>query len=81
VAHNKSIRGGEKNNRDGLHRMPSGLLHCADSLSGGVHGTFVDYFGPPGSPLERVSAHEDGGIGGKEQHAPALLHSIAGRKR
>jgi hypothetical protein len=77
----KSARGREVTNKDGLHRMPSGLIHTADSLAGGVHGTFVDYYGPPGSPLDHVAHVEDGGIGGKEQHAPALLKSIAGRSR
>lgn len=81
MASYKSARGREKENRDGLHRLPSGLIHTADSLAGGVHGTFVDYFGPPGSPVDRVSHVEDGGLGGGEQHAPALLSGLAGRRR
>lgn len=59
----------------GLHGMPSGLYHTADSLAGGVHGTFVDRFGPPGDPRTKTSiSGSDGGSGlGK---APALLKTM-----
>jgi hypothetical protein len=77
----KSIKGREKDNRDGLHEMPSGLIHTADSLAGGPQGTFVDRFGPPGSPAMRAAAVRDGGVGESEQHAPALLSGLAGRRR
>lgn len=39
----------------GLHDMPSGLYHTADSYAGGRRGTFVDRFGPPGDPTQRTS--------------------------
>jgi hypothetical protein len=36
-----------------VQHMPSGLVHCADSLAGGREGTFIQRFGAPGDPLEK----------------------------
>lgn len=41
-----------------IHKMPSGLTHCADSLAGGKEGTFIHRFGSPGDPLEKSHGSE-----------------------
>jgi hypothetical protein len=41
-----------------VYKMPSGLVHCADSLGGGREGTFVQRFGAPGDPLEKSRGSE-----------------------
>lgn len=59
----------------GLHEMPSGMYHTADSLANGPHGKFVDRFGPPGDPTSKTKPGKGGdamGIG----KAPALLKSM-----
>lgn len=64
----------------GLHEMPSGLYHTADSLSNGPHGTFVDRFGPPGDPMKKQGCAENGdamGIG----RAPALLKTMQSNRQ
>ncbi len=47
-----------------LNKMESGLVHCADSLSGGREGTFIQRYGAPGDPLEK-SAGVSGDLYGK----------------
>ena len=46
---------------EGLHELPSGLYHTADSLAGGRRGMFVDRFGPPGDPTIKPAIAGDGG--------------------
>lgn len=56
----------------GLHEMPSGLYHTADSYAGGKRGTFVDRFGPPGDPTQK--AHPASSASGMDLgKAPNLL--------
>lgn len=56
----------------GLHEMPSGLYHTADSLADGPRGLFVDRFGPPGDPTKKTfpSGRKSGADLGK---APPIL--------
>lgn len=77
MASHKSERTGKigKGTDGGLHDMPSGLYHTADSLADGPHGLFVDRFGPPGDPTLKSACPNDGdamGIG----RAPALLKTM-----
>lgn len=65
----------KKTSGSGLHEMPSGIIHTADSLANGPRGTFVDRFGPPGDPQSKSSVAKNGdamGIG----KAPRLLTSM-----
>lgn len=48
---------------DGMHELPSGLTHFADSIAGGVRGTFIDRFGPPIGPTERYTTSKEEGFG------------------
>ena len=61
----------------GLHQLPSGLIHTADSLADAPHGMFVDRFGPPGDPTAApaVSKEREPGV------QPKLLEGLAGNKR
>ena len=72
--------------RDGLHGMPSGLYHTADSLANGPRGTFVSRFGPPGDPERKQgNIHEtqaDRGDAMGIGRAPKLLTTMqASRQR
>jgi hypothetical protein len=64
---------------EGLHELPSGLLHTADSLSHSPYGQFIDRFGPPGDPARRMAVNEDRPRNFGEQ--PSLLKGLAGNKR
>lgn len=59
----------------GMHELPSGLTHFADSLSGGVRGTFIDKFGPPAAPTERYATSN----GGTSHKAPDLHKKFFGK--
>jgi len=38
-----------------IQHMPSGLVHCADSMAGGIKGEVILTFGAPGDPMEKSS--------------------------
>ncbi len=71
---------GDSGIRDGLHGMPSGLYHTADSLANGPRGTFVSRFGPPGDPTKKQgNIHETTGDRGDAigiGRAPKLLNTM-----
>jgi|GEM_PF-4227661 len=72
MAGDRSPKGPQKGTDGGLHEMPSGLIHTADSLAYGPGGMFVDRFGPPGDPTKKTAPGDTGdatGIG----RAPTLL--------
>lgn len=56
------LKGFKDKGGDGIHKMDSGLLHTADSLSGGARGTFNSFFGAPGDPTTKSKAASDKGI-------------------
>lgn len=60
-----ALKGFKDGGGDGLHKMPSGLIHTADSLTGGPRGTFISNFGPPGDPTSKGALKADNGIIGK----------------
>jgi hypothetical protein len=66
--------------RDGIHGMPSGLYHTADSLANGPYGTFVSKFGPPGDPtVKQGNRHETASDRGDAMgigRAPRLLTTM-----
>lgn len=46
-----------------LNVMPSGLIHCADSLSGGREGSVTLRQGAPGDPLQKSGTVSSGYMG------------------
>lgn len=63
----------------GLHEMPSGLYHTADSLAGGRRGTFVDRFGPPGDPTKKT--HPAGSKSGSDLGTTPRILQIQQQKK
>lgn len=59
------LKGFKDGGGDGLHKMPSGFVHTADSLAGGPRGTFISHYGAPGDPTKKGGAAADHGIIGK----------------
>ncbi len=64
----------------GLHEMPSGIYHTADSLADGPHGLFVDRFGPPGDPTKKTALARNGDATGLGR-APELLKTMQSYKQ
>lgn len=80
MAGDRSPKGPQKGTDGGLHEMPSGLMHTADSLAHGPGGMFVDRFGPPGDPTKKDRPAMNGdatGIG----KAPRLLTSMQSNRQ
>ncbi len=64
----------------GLHELPSGICHMADSLANGPYGTFVDRFGPPGDPTKKSRCTESPGPMAMGR-APALLRTMQSNRQ
>ena len=75
MAGDRSPKGPQKGIDGGLHEMPSGLMHTADSLAHGPGGMFVDRFGPPGDPTKKTAPTDTGDASGLGK-APTLLTSM-----
>lgn len=65
----------ESGKTDGIHIMPSGLYHTADSLANGPRGMFVDRFGPPGDCTKKAGRITNGDASGLGR-APDLLKTM-----
>ena len=76
----KGVRSPGSGSDKGMHEMPSGLMHCADSLADGPHGMFVDRFGPPGDPTIVDRAVNNGDASGLGR-APRLLTTMQSYKQ
>ena len=80
MARDSSPKGPQKGVDGGLHEMPSGLMHTADSLAHGPGGMFVDWFGPPGDPTKKTRPTDTGDASGLGR-APKLLTTMQSYKQ
>lgn len=80
MAGDRTPKGPQKGTDGGLHEMPSGLIHTADSLAHGPGGMFVDRFGPPGDPTKKSRLEMNGDASGLGR-SPRLLTTFQSNRQ